>query len=196
MEFNKISSDCTEQMMNKIQCEYSNIESIIPKLSDLTLSWERIGENVCRGISNSRIHNEILNTPNRVADKKNVYDGRFSVFGVGIATSSEGEVYVCKIYKGYGCSTSRYRCNNPKFTRADHWGYDTHLDLLSIINNKIDVIIQRCVTKHGTREYMCKEVSYCLRSRQQSVKHDICLVRACQGSTIFLQRDKSGYAYH
>ena len=95
-------------------------------------------------------------------------------------------MYVCKIYKGYGCSTSRYRCNNPKFTRADHCGYDTHLDLLSIINNKIDVIIQRCVTKHGTQEYMCKEVSYCLRSRQQPVKNDICLVRACQGSTKFV----------
>ena len=108
MEFNKISSDCAEQMMNKIQCEYSNIESIIPKLSDLTLSWKGIGENVCSGISNSRIHDEILNIPNRVADKKNVYDGRYSVFGVGIATSSEGEVYICRIYKGYGCSTSRY----------------------------------------------------------------------------------------
>ena len=117
------------------------MENVCRGLSNSRIHDETIGENVCRGISNSRIHNDILNNPNRVVDKKNVYDCRFSSFGVGIVTSSEGEVYVCKIYKGYGCITSRYRCNNPKCTSADHWGYDTHLDLPSVINNKIDIII-------------------------------------------------------
>jgi len=84
--------------------------------------------------------------------------------------------------KDEGAIASGYHCTNPECTRADHWGYETHFDLLSVVSNKVDVIIRRHVAKHGTRECVCDESSCLLKSRQQSVKGDVCLARGCQGS--------------
>jgi len=81
-----------------------------------------------------------------------------------------------------GNITSGYRCTNPECTQPDHWGYETHFDLLSLISNKVDVTIRRYVAKHGTRESVCEDSSCFLKSRQQSVKGDLCLARGCQGS--------------
>jgi len=100
IELDKLASDRAQQMMKNKKCEHSDIENLIPKISDHADSWQRIGENVFRGISIKGIHDEIINNPDCVADKNNMYDRRFSSFGIGVATSSEGAVYVCQIYKG------------------------------------------------------------------------------------------------
>jgi len=84
--------------------------------------------------------------------------------------------------KNNGGITSGYHCTNPECTRPDHWGYETHFDLLSVLSNKIDVIIRRHVAKHGMHEFACEDSGCCLKSRQQSVKGDVCLARGCQGS--------------
>ena len=86
---------------------------------------------------------------------------------------------------------SGFRCTDPKCIKPDNWGHETHFDLLSVLSNKIDVIIRRYVAKHGTRESVCEDSSCCLKSRQQSVQGNVCLARGCQGSTkaIFQARD-------
>jgi len=99
-ELDEVASDHAKQMINRNKCEHSDIETLIPKISGLSPPWQRIGENVCRGKSIKAIHEEILENPDCIADKNNMYDRRFSSFGVGIAHSSEGEVYICQIYRG------------------------------------------------------------------------------------------------
>jgi len=98
-ELDQVASDHAEYMINKKKCEHSDIEHLISKMSDLA-PWQRLGENVCCGKSIQGIHKNIINNPNSIADKNNMYDRRFSSFGVGVATSSKGKVYVCQIFKG------------------------------------------------------------------------------------------------
>ena len=99
IELYQVAYDHAKHMINQRKCEHSNIENIIPKASN-PAPWQRIGENICRGKSVQAIHEEIMNNPDCIADKNNMYDRRFSSFGVGIATGFEGELYVCQIYKG------------------------------------------------------------------------------------------------
>jgi len=99
-ELDKVASERAELMMKEGKCEHSDIENLITKISELTPPWQRIGENVCRGKSILDIHHEIMVNPDCIADKNNIHERRFSSFGIGVATSSEGEVYVCQIFKG------------------------------------------------------------------------------------------------
>jgi len=99
-ELDEVASDHAKQMMNRKKCEHSDIDKLILKMSDLSPPWQRIGENVCRGKSVQAIHKEILESPDCIADKNNMYDRRFSSFGVGIANCSKGKVYICQIYRG------------------------------------------------------------------------------------------------
>jgi len=96
----EVASDHAKEMVNRNKCEHSDIEKFIPKMMDLSPSWQKIGENVCLGKSVQAIHQEILENPDCIADKNNMYDRQFSSFGVGIANSSKGEWYVCQIYRG------------------------------------------------------------------------------------------------
>jgi len=95
----EVASDHAKHMMNRKKCEHSDIGHLKSKITDLA-PWQRIGENVCCGKSIQAIHDNIISNPDRIADKNNMRDRRFSSFGVGIATSSKGEVYVCQIFKG------------------------------------------------------------------------------------------------
>jgi len=98
-ELDKVASRHARHMIDMNTCEHSDIKHLISTFSNLS-PWRRIGENVCCGKSIQAIHNEIIKNPDCIADKNNMYDRRFSSFGVGIATSSEGVVYICQIYKG------------------------------------------------------------------------------------------------
>jgi len=92
------ASDHAKYMAIEQDCKHSNLKQLIlERLS--TAPWRRIGENVCCGKSLTDIHTNILENSEYVAEKNNILDRRFSSFGVGVATSSNGELYVCQIFK-------------------------------------------------------------------------------------------------
>lgn len=98
-ELDKAASDHAKHMAAIKHCAHSDIKHLLSKISDL-IPGQRIGENISCGKSVQAIHDKIIKNPNYIADKNNMYDRRFSSFGIGTATSIEGEVYICQIYKG------------------------------------------------------------------------------------------------
>ena len=93
---------------------------------------------------------------------------------VSVATSDKD--------KDKGGITSGYHCVTPQYTQADHWGYETHVDHIGVIGNKVDVIIRRHVVKHGTCGCVFEDSSCYLKSRHPSVMGGVCLAHGCQGS--------------
>ena len=98
-ELDKVASNHAKWMATQRRCKHSNMQHTLSEILQST-PCRRIGENVCSGKSVKDIHNKILNMPRYKADRNNMGDRRFSSFGVGVATSSKGRVYICQIYKG------------------------------------------------------------------------------------------------
>jgi len=81
--------------------KHSNLRKLILEIQDYTTApIRRIGENICGGTSVDKIFEKIMNDPIYVADRNNIFDRRFSSFGVGVATSSSGKIYICQVFKG------------------------------------------------------------------------------------------------
>jgi len=97
-ELDKIATVHAKKMAIRQTCELSNLEHIVKVLGPSP--WRTIGENVCRGATLVDVHNKILNNSECSMEKSNITDRRFTAFGVGVATSSKGEVYICQLYKG------------------------------------------------------------------------------------------------
>jgi len=95
----KLAFERAKKMASQGYCEHSNANDFMSKKLGL-VPFRRIGENVCRGNSLETIHNKIISDRKFTADKNNILDRRFSSFGVGLATSSNGEIYMCQIFKG------------------------------------------------------------------------------------------------
>ena len=98
-ELDKMASNHAKRMATQKTCKHSNMQRTLSKISRST-PYRRIGENVCCGKSVKDIHNKILCMPKYSPGRNNMGDRRFSSFGVGVATSSKGRVYICQIYKG------------------------------------------------------------------------------------------------
>jgi DNA polymerase alpha subunit A len=75
-----------------------------------------------------------------------------------------------------------FNCSNPEcgYEQAQFWGYGNEFDFLSVLSNKVDIMIKRHVLRHGRYESKCEECS--LVSRQQSVRGDVCLRRGCKSN--------------
>jgi len=95
----KAASDHAKHMSAEKSCTHSDIDHLASIIKGVT-PWRRIGENVCCGESIGAVHNEIKNNPLYIADRNNMFDRRFSMFGVGFGYSDEGKVYICQIYQG------------------------------------------------------------------------------------------------
>jgi len=92
----------TEQAkkMAKSQCRmHSDVNDLMTKLS-LKSPCRRLGENLCRGSSVEFMHKKMTRSPKYNSEMNNMLDRRFSKLGVGVATSDNGELYMCQIYKG------------------------------------------------------------------------------------------------
>jgi len=76
---------------------------------------------------------------------------------------------------------SGYQCPNPKCDSPNHWGYESHFDLLNILSNKLSVMVRRNIEKHGSYESVCEDPSCKLKTCQLSVSGKLCLNRGCNG---------------
>jgi len=99
IELDNIASNHAKLMSIEQSCEHSDIEQLMSKVLG-PMPYRKIGENVCHGKSIAEIHDKIIHNPKYIADRNNMCDRGFTSFGVGVATSSNGEIYVCQIYKG------------------------------------------------------------------------------------------------
>jgi len=98
-ELDDIASERARFMASQHQCVHSDLNDLISKTS-CTVPFRMIGENVCSGDSINTIHEKIIYSPKYIADKNNMLDRRYSSFGVGVAMSTKGKMYVCQIFKG------------------------------------------------------------------------------------------------
>ena len=57
----------------------------------------RMGENVAAGASIREIHKEMMKVP---TDKHNILHRRYTHFGMGTATGSDGKLYLCQVFRG------------------------------------------------------------------------------------------------
>ena len=81
--------------------EHSNANDLISRITKIiTAPIRRLGENVCGGTDMDSIYQKMMNDPKYVADRNNMFDRRFSSYGVGVAQSSKGKYYICQLYMG------------------------------------------------------------------------------------------------
>lgn len=76
---------------------------------------------------------------------------------------------------------SGYNCPNPHCISPNHWGYNSHFDLLNVLSNKVTVVVRQAVGSHGMYEYECDDPGCRLQTRQLSVSGKSCLGRGCHG---------------
>jgi hypothetical protein len=60
----------------------------------------RIGENVAVGKSIKDVHQEMMESRKRQADRNNILDRRYTSMGVGTAKGKDGRLYICQVFKG------------------------------------------------------------------------------------------------
>lgn len=100
-ELDELASDQAKLMATGQGKEHSDVEDLISKISGFSSApFRRIGENVCGGITIDAIYKKLMGDPRYESDRNNMFDTRFSSFGIGVAISCKGKVYICQIYKG------------------------------------------------------------------------------------------------
>jgi len=100
-ELDELASDQAKQMATRMRKKHSDVKQLISKISDHTDAIpRRLGENICGGNTVDAVHKKMMGDPRYEADRNNIFDRRFSSFGIGVGISSKGKVYVCQIYKG------------------------------------------------------------------------------------------------
>lgn len=77
---------------------------------------------------------------------------------------------------------SGYQCPNSDCKKPNHWGYESHYDLLNVLSNKVTSTIRKIVATHGRYEHKCEDPSCELITSQLSVSGKACLSRGCNGS--------------
>lgn len=88
------------KIMASQQCRaHSDLDALMPKLIE-SGPCRIVGENICRGSSIQFIHKKLMLSPKHAADKRNIFDRRYSLLGIGSAQCIDGVLYVCQIYKG------------------------------------------------------------------------------------------------
>lgn len=88
-----------KQMASHQKLEHSDANELVSKIL-VSTPCRRIGENICIGNSAEEIHKKIMNSRELASNRNNIFDRRFTSVGVGFATSSTGELYMCQIFKG------------------------------------------------------------------------------------------------
>jgi len=97
----ELASKQANRIVTHAKKEHSDINNLISYIwNPNTTPFRIIGENICGGKSIDAIFKKMIIDPKYEADRNNMYDRRFSSFGVGVATNSKGKVYICQIYKG------------------------------------------------------------------------------------------------
>lgn len=101
-ELEELASDQAQRNAERRGKKHSDLNNIISKITDPSdfAPFRRIGENVCGGKDIDGIHKKMMTDPRYQADRNNIFDTRFSSFGIGVAICSNGKVYICQIYKG------------------------------------------------------------------------------------------------
>ena len=82
--------------------------------------------------------------------------------------------------RGDGVIMSGYRCPNLDCESRDHYGYESHFDLLSVLSNKATLLARKYIAAHGIRNMVCEDPACGLHTRQLSVKGSVCLQRGCK----------------
>lgn len=67
------------------------------KMKMMGMPCKVIGENVAKGIAIRSIHNNMLENP---CDMENILDPRYTRFGMATARGSDGNLYLCQIFRG------------------------------------------------------------------------------------------------
>jgi DNA polymerase alpha subunit A len=78
--------------------------------------------------------------------------------------------------------TSGLRCPNTDCKNPLCFGFPSHAQLLSVVTNKVDVMVRRHISSYSKHENMCDDPSCRLKTTQLSVVGDVCLARGCNGS--------------
>lgn len=98
-----LASNQANYLAKKRREEHSDVNKLISNMvgsCGFAVPLRRLGENVGRGRTVESIYFRMMHDSKRVGDRNNLLDRRFSSFGVGIATDSEGDIYICQIFKG------------------------------------------------------------------------------------------------
>ncbi len=77
---------------------------------------------------------------------------------------------------------SGFRCPNQDCDGRDHFGYKSYFDFLSVVTNKINVMVRKHILNHGVKEMVCEDPACGLRTRQLSVAGCVCLQRGCKST--------------
>jgi len=98
-ELDELASKQAKKMAKSQCCMHSDVNDLIAKIA-LKSPCRRLGENLCRGSSVEFMHKKMTSSEKCDSEMNNMLDRRFSKLGVGVATSDNGELYMCQIYKG------------------------------------------------------------------------------------------------
>lgn len=97
----ELASDQANRIVTQNFKEHSDINNLVSKVwNPSSTPFRIIGENICGGKCVDTILEKMVINPKYEADRNNMYDRRFSSFGVGVATSSSGKIYICQVFKG------------------------------------------------------------------------------------------------
>jgi hypothetical protein len=93
-ELDEIAREHVEAMAKENRKFHSDPSSLKMKLSP---PERRMGENVAKGDTIREIHREMMTIS---SDTNNILDSRYSQFGMATAKASDGELYICQIFRG------------------------------------------------------------------------------------------------
>lgn len=93
-DLDEIARERAEAMAQQGRLKHSALAEIKNKIPR---PFRRVGENVCQGESIREIHKRTMRSK---ADRNNIFDRRFTTFGVASARSKDGKVFVCEVFRG------------------------------------------------------------------------------------------------
>jgi len=100
-ELDELASEQAKHIATRRGKEHSNANDLILRITkNNTAPVRRIGENICGGMDMDSIYHKMMESPKYLADRNNMFDRRFSSYGVGVAQSSKGKYYICQLYMG------------------------------------------------------------------------------------------------
>jgi uncharacterized protein YkwD len=95
VELDELARKIAASMAESQSVRHSNPHDL---MFELQAPCRRLGENVASGSSIREIHRGMMQTSQ--ADKNNILDRRYTSMGMGTALGSDGELYLCQIFRG------------------------------------------------------------------------------------------------
>lgn len=86
-----------------------------------------------------------------------------------------------KLDNGKFSVSSSFRCPNVGCKNPSCFGFERHIQLLSVLSNKIDLMVRRHIGLYSKHENICDDPACRLKTTQLSVVGDVCLARGCNG---------------